>query len=435
LKLRYLTIPIASLSADVELSDAEIEDYYAEHAAEFMTEEQASMNYLELSIDMLAPDISEDQLQAEYQRRIDAMPPAIERHAAHIMLSSLDDDEAQTKLADLKRELEAGADFADLAEAHSEDPGSAQEGGDLGFTTGDAFPEEFEEALAALETGAVSDPVQTESGWHLIKLLDVREMARPGFEELRLEIETALQREAAEPLFVEQSEKLADLTFNSENLQEAADALGLVVQTTDLFGRDGGQGVFTETPVIRAAFSEDVLERDMNSEMIELGGEHVVVIHKSEHRPARQRDLAEVRPLIESMLKEVGIRALAEERAAALLSAAEAGESIESLANDNGYDWQLINAHRRGADGIAVELSDAAFGLKRSGAQVDTGSVSLANGDAVVFQVSEFRQGPTSSMPDQQRTALARIIEQGRGRAMAIEYQGLLRERADVKLL
>ena len=124
-------------------------------------------------------------------------------------------------------------------------------------SAGDAFPAEFEEALAGLEPGGISEPIQTDSGWHLVKLLEVRVQEAPGFDEMRGAIEKDLQRAAAEPLFVERSEKLADLTFNSDGLSEAAKELDLGIESSGLFGRRGGEGLFADARVIRAAFSKD----------------------------------------------------------------------------------------------------------------------------------------------------------------------------------
>ena len=199
------------------------------------------------------------------------------------MLSSLPDEQAKEKLASLRERAVAGEDFAALAREYSDDVGSASSGGDLGFSAGDAFPAEFEQALAGLEPGDVSEPLQTSSGWHLVKLVEVRVQKAPDYDEMRAAIERDLQRAAAEPQFVERSEKLADLTFNSDGLSEAAKELGLKLETSELFGRRGGEGLFADTRVIRTAFSKDVLDNAQNSELIELDSEHAVVLHLKQH--------------------------------------------------------------------------------------------------------------------------------------------------------
>jgi len=435
LRLRYMTINVVEDLESIEVSDDEIQTYFEDNVDDFMTEETVSVDYLELRIEMLFEPVAEEDLRVAYQQRLDAMPPAISRRAAHIMLESLDDDEALSRLQALRAELDNGADFAELARQNSEDTGSAEEGGDLGFSAGDAFPEEFEAALATLAPGEVSEPVQTDSGWHLIKLLDVRELDRPSFESLRAEIEEQLQREAAEPLFVERAEELADLTFNSDGLSDAADALDLIVQQSDTFSRSGGEGLFANQSVIKAAFGNDVLTRDMNSELIEIEPEHVVVIHKNQYQAARQKDLAEVADQIRVVLREAKAREQVLQQAEEMLAAIGDGATIEELANNNKLEWQLIDGHRRGGDGIAEELSEAAFALQRSGNEVDSSLVSLANGDAVVFQVSEFKDGPVETLDGQQLSTISRLIIQGRGREVAAEYQQELRDRAGVELL
>jgi peptidyl-prolyl cis-trans isomerase D len=433
LDLRYLTVPVAAMAAEVSVGEAEVENYFEENREEFRTEEAVTVEYLELKLEDLFEPIPEQTLREEYAFRADDFKGSVERHAAHILIADQPDPEA--KLSELRERIEAGEDFAALAKEFSEDAGSAGSGGDLGFSAGDAFPPEFEEALAALEPGQLSAPVQTDAGWHLIKLLELRATEGPSFEEVRSDIETELQRRAAEPVFVARSEQLADLTFNSEGLGEAAGALNLTPKRSAPFSRRGGEGVFADARVIKAAFSSEVLDDKQNSELLELAPEHVMVLHVVEHEPSRQQELAEIRERIVEVLKESLIRKRAAAVAEEVLASLRSGKSVEDAALERGYEWQTVPGHRRGADGVASELSRAAFSTPRAAAGSTWGRVEQPNGDVVVFEISNFREGSLADLGTEQQLALRRAIQSARGREVSEHYLNRLRESAEIERL
>lgn len=435
LDLRYLTVPVAAMAAEVSVGEAEVENYFEENREEFRTEEAVTVEYLELKLEDLFEPIPEQTLREEYALRADDFKGSVERHAAHILIANQPDNEAQAKLSELRQRIEAGEDFAALAKEFSEDAGSAGSGGDLGFSAGDAFPPEFEEALAALEPGQLSAPVQTDAGWHLIQLLDVRTTEGPSFEEVRSDIEAELQRRAAEPVFVARSEQLADLTFNSEGLGEAADELNLTPKRSAPFSRRGGEGVFADARVIKAAFSAEVLDDKQNSELLELAPDHVMVLHVVEHEPSRRQELAEVRERIVEVLKESLIRKRAAAVAEEVLASLRSGKSVEDAALERGYEWQTVPGHRRGADGVASELSRAAFSTPRATAGSTLGRAEQPNGDVIVFEISNFREGSLADLGMEQQLALRRAIQSARGREVSEHYLNRLRESADIERL
>jgi peptidyl-prolyl cis-trans isomerase D len=435
LDIRYLTVPVVADGPAPEVPAARIERYFADNPEEFRTEEMVTVDYIELRAEDLYSPVSEQELRAEYERRIASFEAATERHAAHIMLSSLEDEQAKARLQELRARIVAGEDFATLARENSEDVGSAAGGGDLGYSAGDAFPDEFEAALATLEPGEVSEPLRTDSGWHLVKLLDRRAQQAPAFDDLRAEIERALQQRAAEPLFVERSEQLADLTFNSDSLADAARELGLTVQHSTPFSRRGGEELLADSRVIAAAFSDEVLEERQNSELLELDTDHVVVLRLREHQPARQQELAEVQEKIRDLLVEAIRREQAADRAQTVLEALRAGRDVEAVATENALQWQVVLEHRRGAPGVAPELGEAAFSQPRVAGRPARSSVVLGNGDVVVFEASNLRDGDISTLPEDQQKTMRDLLAKSRGRAIASHYGEGLRALADVRML
>jgi peptidyl-prolyl cis-trans isomerase D len=435
LDVRYLTLPVAEYTDDTEVPVSRIAEYYETNKSDFQTLEVVRLEYLELRLEDMFQPVEEADLLAEYDRRMKAFEAQTERLAAHIMLTSLGDDEAKQRLNELRDRTVAGEDFAQLATEHSEDSGSAANGGELGFSAGDAFPAEFEAALALLQPGEVSQPVQTQSGWHLVKLLEMRAQDAPSFEEMRSEIETALQRREAEPKFVERSEQLADLSFNSDGLAEAATALGLEVKVSPELGRRGVEGLFSDARIIAAAFSKDVLQEKQNSELIELDAEHALVLRLQEHKPSRQMELAEVEEQIRTLLTESMVREKVLADGEVILAALKAGQSIEENAVAGGREWQQVLKHRRGAPELASEVSDAVFTTARGADGRARGRIVLAGGDVVVFETANFEQGRLEDLSAEQQVSLRSLLQRGRGREVAGHYQERLRQSADIELL
>jgi peptidyl-prolyl cis-trans isomerase D len=432
--VRYLIVPHSKGDAPV-VPEAEIEKEYADNKDAYRTAETISVDYLELKLEDLFVPIAEDELRAEFQRRVAAFAGKEERHAAHILLTDLSDNEARTRLSALREQLLAGGDFAALAKANSSDSGSAENGGDLGYSSGDIFPEAFEKALAELKPGEYSQPVKTDFGWHLIKLLDSRRQQAPQFEEVRAEIERELQLRMAEPRFVEASEKLADSTFNSEGLDEAATELKLEKKTSAEFGREGGDGLFADKRLIEAAFSKEVLDEAQNSEVVEIGKEHVVVLRLKQHHPARQRELAEVRAQIQEKLQQQLMQRLAQQAAEQVLARVRAGSSIEEVARADSYEWQVALEHHRGGAELESDFSAAVFSLPRAGADSTYGTFARKDGAVFVFEVSRFREGDVARYSKEEQQALRQVFLQARTREIMNSYKTQLRADADVEML
>lgn len=295
----------ADLNA-VTLSDDDIKAYYDAQASEFMTPEQVVLEYVELKKDAFFDqvEVTDEALQSAYQSEIANL--AEQRRAAHILVEvndKLNDEQAQAKLVAVQKRLEQGEDFAALAKEVSDDSGSAGEGGDLGFAGPGVYDPAFEEALYALEENAVSAPVRSEFGWHLIKLLGVQAPEVPSFASLEEKLQRDLKARQVEQRFVEVSKDLEDAAFESSDLAQPAQELGLEVKTTEAFGRQGGaEGLTANRQVIQAAFSDEVLEDGSNSSVIELDPNTVVVVRVKEHNKPEQLPLEQVADSIRAQL-------------------------------------------------------------------------------------------------------------------------------------
>ncbi len=267
-RLEKQTRDFASLNikvdpAAVKLTDDEVKAYYDEHAKEFMTPDQVVIDYLELKKASFFDQVSvnDEDLQAAYQKEIANLSE--QRQAAHILIEVNDkttEAQAKAKIEEIQARLAKGEKFEALAKEFSQDPGSANNGGDLGYAGPGVYDPAFEKALYSLTKDQVSAPVRTDFGFHLIKLLGVEAPEVPTFASLKDKLTRELKAQQVEQRFVEATKQLEDASFEASDLAQPAQDLKLTVHTSKPFGREGGEGITANRAVITAAFSPEVLD-------------------------------------------------------------------------------------------------------------------------------------------------------------------------------
>ena len=400
----YLTVPADEIRSSITLTEAQVNEFYEANKATYQTEPKVSVDYIELSSDMLADPalITEDLVAARFEEEILSRDMAESRQAAHILL----EDPANELVAEIQAKLDDGQDFARLASEYSVDFGSAETGGDLGYTSGDTFPEEFEKALKSLSIGSVSNPVKTDSGTHFIKLLDIQQQSFVLAEETP-RITRDLMLEATTDTLVAKLELLKELSFNAESLAEVAEDVGLEMVTSEAFTQAGGEGIAAIPSVIRAAFSTEVVEDKFASEVIDLGNDRYVVVKLNEYYEARQQELTEVRDLLETTYTQQLVEETLADKGAGLAARVEAGETIEVVAKSEGLDWQVgISMTRRSRD-VNSEINAKIFSLP---VPADDGSVqtfSTSSGDLIVSSLINVTPGDVSALSSDEKASLA----------------------------
>lgn len=397
----FITVAQAPYRASVKLSDEEVETYYQENAKQFLSEAAVRYSYIELSEEDFFEPVSEDQVMAEYQRLVEASNAQVEREAAHILIEINDDisrEDASLQLEKIRQAVLTGADFAEQARKYSADAGSAAEGGALGFSSGDSFPAEFEEALAGLKDGEISPVIETEAGLHLIKLLSVRQPNVPSLESARLEITERLRRQAAMPRLIGAVEDLRDLVFNAENLTMPAKELGLKVKQSEWQKQSDENGLFAYASLKSAAFNAELRSKGLNSEVFELTPEHFAVIHVEEYKSPEALPLAQVREEIVSSLEQRKAELAAESRAKAIQAELIAGKRAEEVAKAEELSWYAIAAGKRGDIAVDTPIRNRAFSMPRPDQQASVSVLRLANGDRVVVQLLNVSYGSQSGM-------------------------------------
>jgi len=400
----YLTVPADEIRSSITLTEAQVNEFYDANKATYKTEPKVSVDYIELSADILADPtlITEDLVAARFEEEILSRDMAESRQAAHILL----EDPADELVAEIQAKLDDGQDFARLASEYSVDFGSAEIGGDLGYTSGDTFPEEFEKALKSLSIGSVSNPVKTDSGTHFIKLLDIQQQSFVLAEETP-RITRDLMLEATTDTLVAKLELLKELSFNAESLAEVAEDVGLEMVTSEAFTQAGGEGIAAIPSVIRAAFSTEVVEDKFASEVIDLGNDRYVVVKLNEYYEARQQELAEVRDLLEATYTQQLVEETLADKGASLAARVEAGETIEVVAKSEGLDWQVGMSMTRRSRDVNSEINAKIFSLP---VPADDGSVqtfSTSSGDLIVSSLINVTPGDVSALSSDEKASLA----------------------------
>lgn len=387
----FASLAIAAKGESIEVSDADIQAYYSEHASEFMTPEQVLVEYVELKKDAFFAqvEVSDEDIQAEYEKQVANLGE--QRRASHILLESggeLSDEQARAKLDELKVRIAAGEDFAALAKEFSQDPGSAANGGDLGFAGEGVYDEAFEAALFALQPGEVSAPVQSEFGWHLIRLDELQAAEVPSLDSLRPQLERELKAQQVEQRFVEVSKELEDAAYEAADLLQPAQELGLEVKQAEPFGREGGEGLAANRQVVQAAFSSELLTEGRNSTALELDPSTVVVLRVKEHRKPEPQLLAQLSDSLRERIRQERAAEAAKVRGEALLAELRAGQT-PALQADSGESWQPFEAVARGDEDIDPRVLQALFRMPRpvSAEQPSFAGLSLANGDYLLLRL------------------------------------------------
>jgi peptidyl-prolyl cis-trans isomerase D len=441
-RFSHLTLLLARFMEKVEISDSELADWYENNQDRFMTAERVRVQYLELKAeDIEVPgDVDEEALQQLYQEQSERFVTPEERQARHILINlpADADDEAteaaRSKAQSLLQRLDDGEDFAELARAESDDPGSAASGGDLGFFGRGLMTPEFEQVAFELEQGGRSGIVQSPFGFHIIEVTGIRPEVATPFEEVRAELVDEYLSEQRSELFYDRSELLANLVFEQpDTLQEAADALGLEVQTSDWLTREGGAGIGEYPQVTAMAFETDILEGGANSEPLEITAEHLVVIRNLEHEPATPRPLDEVSDEARQQLLDARARELTAGHGDELLARLMAGTPLADIATTEELEVTDSGLIGRQDQTVARQLLQEAFLLPEPVADsVSATGITLASGDYVLLQLHEVKPGDATSLSEADRKRLRMELARIHGLSESSAMVDDLRSRATI---
>jgi peptidyl-prolyl cis-trans isomerase D len=403
-ELAWLTLSAAKYAEHANPDDAAVKAYYDAHKSDYMTPETVNLRYVELSLAQLESKVSVDdaQLKAFYEEQKTKTPDrflqAEQRRVRHILLSVNDPKEdaaVKAKAESLLKRAKAGEDFSKLAKEFSQDPGSAAQGGDLGWSERKIFVGPFGDAAFSMKVDEIQGPVKTQFGYHILKLDGIQPPAVKSFDASRAELEAEYRRNEAERLFNNAQDQLADAALqNATDIELVAKKAGLTVQEIANFSRSEGGGALGNVPaVIDAAFSQDVLDGRL-SPIVEVEKGRGVVLRATDHKVPQQKPLEAVRTeVVAAWKKQRGVE-LAAAAAADAAKRLNAGESWEAVAKSLGVSAQAPKFIARSDQDVPIEIRTTAFRAPKPAQKSIYENVSLAGGDAAVLAFSAVREDP-----------------------------------------
>ena len=355
-------------TAKAKVTPEQVKAFYDSHAAEFTIPERAKVEYVEMSLDALAAraSVSPDDVKKVYEEeaRAGKLGQKEERKASHILITVKPDAKEPEKkaAADKAKDIAARvrknpATFADIAKKESQDPGSAAQGGDLGFFGAGQMVKPFEEAVFAAKKNDIVGPVATDFGYHVIRVTDIKPAKVKSFAEASPQIEAAMKKQAASRTFAEMAEQFTNMVYEqSTSLKPAADKLNLVVQQSPLISKGSVSVPLLNNPKLQAEiFSDASIKAKRNTAAVEVAPGTLVAARVIEHQPSERKPLDSVKADIERRLMRQEAMKLAKEEGEAKLKELQAGK-------DPGLKWPpALAVNRQKAGGLFPQVLDKVF--------------------------------------------------------------------------
>src|SRR5213080_3153919 len=432
-EVRYLVLPLERFKSAAGVDEAAVQAYYQAHQAQYMTSESARLQYAELRLEALAAQqsVSDADLHAAYEKSRSRLEVPEKRHARHILITGKDDAAAlaQQVLAQAK----AGKDFGDLAKQYSQDPGSAKNGGDLGWAERSSFVAPFADALFGMHVGEIKGPVKTQFGYHIIRLDEIQAGKSKSFEEARSDLEAQLKRDRATDRFGEIQERLQ--TKASEpgaDLKALAQEFNLQAGEMPTFVKGAGAPPLGLAPPLQELiFADPPLAVGRLGGPVLLGDDRLAIVKVLEHRKARPKPLAEVRESIVAALTQSRATTLALAAAKAARQKLEGGASFDAVAQELKVSAEPAHFVGRQDPSIPAPVREAVFAVPRPAGKPVFRELSLSDGGAALVEVTRVR---TAAAHDEETQITRARQEADRlGTDDAGAYLEEMRRTADVR--
>lgn len=422
--------------AQVKIDADAAKKYYESNPNEFRVPEQARVEYVTLTLDSLMAQIAVDpaEVRKYYDEHRGQFEAKQERQASHILIavdagaSAEEKRKARARAEELYQQLKQKPDrFAEIAKQQSQDPGSAANGGDLGYFGRGIMPKPFEDAAFGMKTGEVSAPVETQYGFHIIRLTNVKGGQGRSFEEARSQIESELKRQRAGRKFAEVAEHFNNVAFEqSESLKAAAEIAKANVQQSGWITREhAADQQLNNSKLLQAVFSEDVLKNKRNSQVVEVAPGVLITARLLEYKPSVTQPFDEVR---EAIVKKLTLQR------AAQLAAQDGRERLEKLkrGEDAQVTWsppQLVD--RADAKSLGEAVLKQAFRADAAKLPAYTG-IDISSGGYTLIRIS--RVVDPQQVEPERRKQVADALRQLVGQEEMLAYVASLKQKGGVTI-
>ncbi len=381
-KFSYIKLNADDYTNKVTVDAKSVKDYYNNQKESFFEPEQAKIEFVELSLAEIAKTIeaTDDELFNFYEDEQARFTSEEERQAQHILLPS---KELANKVLDL---LSQGVDFDKLAAQYSEDTGSKDSGGDLGLFGRGVMVDAFENAVFAMQEGQLSELVKSDFGYHIIKLNKIQAGSVKPFSEVRSELMQLYTETKAQKDLYNLTEQMANLAYET-NLEELASQMALKINTSDFFTRSSTQ---LDSKIVATAFSDVVLNKGENSEVLELDKDRFVVVRLKDKLAQRQKTFDEVKDEINIHLTRLLAKTFVDNVAAQIVTSAKAGDdkSLDQLLDKNSLKWESVDWIKRDTTKTDVAIVNKVFALSKPASEPVISAQSLDARNALVINLT-----------------------------------------------
>jgi peptidyl-prolyl cis-trans isomerase D len=446
--VQYLVLPVKKYRDESIVDEASIKSYYESNSDQFKTAERVRVEYIELSLASIAASMAkntpptEKQLREFFEKTAGQYSAPEERQARHILIEVGEGSKesvvnaAREKATNLLTKIKAGESFEKLAKENSDDPGSSDMGGDLGFFGRGIMEPDFEKAAFALNVGEVSEPVLTSFGFHLIKIEQISKPESKKFEDVRKDLAPEFQKDEAERKYFDLADKLTNMAYETpDSLSEVADQLELDLKQSPFIGRNGGAGIFANPRIATAAFSEDVLTKGYNSEPLDVGQNHVVVLRMFEHQKASLVALETVQDKVKKLLVQTKAKEATKEAGANAVKQLQAKEENKNISNKLGVAWEKTSDINRKSTTIDAAVVRQAFRMTKPAADaVSYDGVVLRNGDYAIIALINVAEGDPASVDKAARETIKNQLANEMGANVQDHLLTTLRSHASVNV-
>jgi peptidyl-prolyl cis-trans isomerase D len=429
-----VTLKAEAYASQVRVDDAAAKTFYDGNVAQFRIPEQARIEYVVLSADALGAELTvdPDEVRKTFEANVRQFQRPEQRQASHILLKTEPGASADARVAarkeaeSLLKQVQASPSrFAELAKKHSQDPGSANQGGDLGLFGRGTMTKAFEDAVFGMKEGEVAGPVETEFGFHVIRLVAVAAAGGRFFDEVKGQIEADLRKQKAGQQFAKVADQFNDMVYTqSDSLKPVADQLKLRIQKSDWISREGAGGALGNDRLLAAVFSEDVLKNKRNTEAIEVAPTTLVAARVVEHKPSTQRPFDEVRTdIVQRLTREQAVQ----------LAVKDGRERLDRLRKGEATDvaWPAAQTITRASTALGEVVLRQAYRVDATRMPAHAGAELPGEGFALIRVT---RVADPESIAADKRTQLAEQLRQLIGQEQFSAFVTSLKQRSDVKV-
>ena len=437
-EIQFVRFAPADFIAKVTPTDAELDAFYKNNPSQFKAAESASVEYVVLDLEAVKKSITlnEADVKTYFDQNQARLSGAQERRASHILINAakdapaVDREKAKARASDLLAAVRAAPDsFADVAKKNSQDTGSAPAGGDLDFFGRGAMVKPFEDAAFAMKKGDISDVVESDFGYHIIKLTDIKQPPQKTFDELRVSIENDLKAQQAKVKYAELAESFTNGVYEqSDSLKPVADRLKLEIKTASNLMRQaapGATGVLTNPKLLAAIFSADSIDKKRNTEAVEAGGNQMVAARITQYSAAKTLDFSDVKSVVKDRVIAQRAVDLAKKEGEEKLAAWKSNAAGATFA-------PAVTVSRDQSQNIPAQILDAALRADVSKLPQMSGVDLGAQGFAIVkVTAAVARPAPPEASAKQEQVQYS----QAWGNAEGLAYYNLLKERFKAQIM